>query len=297
MNNLRVNLPGAVDDAILLEVFNTVDDLCQNWLQIAPPVHGTDLTTWLSSADWLKYYRLVVYGTLARMQAQPGKPYSNPDLAKFNIAGYRDELIQARGEAASGTVSGIYEALMDTLRLRLPGARDGTMHVEMFNVIDEICRTTHAFRKELEITPVVNQQVYNIATTGFEVLITYQVTHDTLGLDGSTFDANVLTIPSKPTASDVADPLILEASVTPVRGGADTPSAWLDNTHWSRFYQAILDGTLFRMHSQVAKPYTSQPNSVYHGRRFRSEMAKLTARAGHVSEIDPQGWSFPLHTR
>jgi len=297
LNNLRVQLPGAVDEAILLEVFNTVDDLCQNWLQITPPNPTSALDSWLSAADWTKYYRLVMHGTLARMQMQAGKPYANQDLGKLNAGAYAAELTQARGEAASGPVSTVFERLMDTLRVRLPGARDAVMHVEMFNAIDEICRTTMANRRAINVAPVVGQTAYPVPPAEGEVLIVYQVTHKSLDLDGTTFDDGVLVIPVAPEPEDVGEPLILDTAVTPSDGGADQPSLWLGAPQWSRFYQAILDGTLFRMHSQIAKPYTSQPNALYHGKRFRSEMAKLTIRAGNEAEADPQSWSFPTHTR
>jgi hypothetical protein len=61
---------------------------------------------------------------------------------------------------------------------------------------------------------------------------------------------------------------------------------------YSNRFEAILDGTLSRMFTQPAKPWTSVQLASYHGRRYRSAIiaAHAAANGAHSGQA---GWRFP----
>jgi hypothetical protein len=63
----------------------------------------------LDPADyWIvdKYREALYFGTLARMQASPSKPYTNPTLAQANLRQYIAERSKARGDVMKANVFG-----------------------------------------------------------------------------------------------------------------------------------------------------------------------------------------------
>jgi hypothetical protein len=190
-----------------------------------------------------------------------------------------------------------YTALRDTLRIRLPGAVDGLINLELFNLLDEFCRTTNAYREVLSTQLEEGVQNYEITPEGKEILLVYQTAHYSLSVGGALFDDGVLKLPNPPTPEDLAYPLYTEVSLVPTDSQAD-PESWLPAPLYQRFHQALLDGTLSRMMSQVAKPYSSERMALFHGRRFRNHMALARARVVGDSEPGAGGnWRFPRHTR
>jgi hypothetical protein len=189
-----------------------------------------------------------------------------------------------------------YAELRDTLRIRLPGALDGGITLELFNVIDEWCRRTNAYRVFVETTLVAGQKTYVIAPAGLEPLIVYQTAHQTLDVDGAAYDDGQIVLPTAPEADDVLSPLVTEISVAPLYGDGD-PADWLPVYLYQRFHQALIDGVLSRMHSQAAKPYSDVRRAEYHGRRLRNHMRTAIARVVGDSEVSPQRWAFPRYGR
>jgi hypothetical protein len=189
-----------------------------------------------------------------------------------------------------------YAELRDTLRIRLPGALDGGINLELFNVIDEWCRRTNAYREFIETTLTVGQDTYAIAPAGLDPIIIYQVVHPTLDISGAIYDAGQITLPNAPDATDATEALITEASVAPLYGTGD-PEDWLPEALYQRFHQALIDGVLSRMHSQPAKPYSDVRRAEYHGRRLRNHMRTAIARVVGDSEVSPQRWAFPRFGR
>ncbi len=141
-DNLHAALVGVSDAAIKLEVFNTIDDLAREGLDITAPVDVTaaDQATWLPTAQWVPNYQAILNGTLARMYGQPDKPYSSPALAQAHTQLYTIYLGRARAEAASVTPASVYARLVADLRTRLPMVRDAALVREVYIAVDKVRR-------------------------------------------------------------------------------------------------------------------------------------------------------------
>lgn len=186
--------------------------------------------------------------------------------------------------------------LLDNARIRLPGALDGLIQLELFNVIDEFCRTTNGYREILETDLVVGQSIYAIEPEDREILLVYQTAHPTLGVTGAIFDDGSIALPEAPVAADLDYPLMTEVSLTPRHGASQDASLWLPAELYERWFNYLLDGVLWRMMSQIAKPYSSERMALYHSRRFRNGMAIARTRVVGDSEPNSVAWSFPAFT-
>ena len=66
------------------------------------PATSPLVPTWLVQ----KYWNAFLWGTLARMHMQGGKPYSNPQMGAFRAAQFNSEKTKARVDALVGNVRG-----------------------------------------------------------------------------------------------------------------------------------------------------------------------------------------------
>lgn len=138
LDNLRAKLPGAPDNAILLELFNVADEVAREALrETAPTDPDAAPDTWLPAAQWVPNYQTLLYGVLARMYAQLGKPYSDAQLAASHLVLYHQYLDLSRTES-SGSPLTIQQRLLSSLRVQAPMARDATLKLEVYNTIGKL---------------------------------------------------------------------------------------------------------------------------------------------------------------
>jgi hypothetical protein len=189
-----------------------------------------------------------------------------------------------------------YAELRDTLRIRLPGALDGGITLELFNTIDEFCRQSTAYRETLSVTLVDGQASYAITPADREILVVYDLRHGSLDTRGARFSDGTLTLDPVPTAEDVGETLYVDVSLAPMYGTGD-PEDWLPVKLYQRFHTGLIDGVLARMHSQAAKPYSDVRRGTFHGQRFRNAIRIATARAINPHTQSPQNWRFPRYGR
>jgi hypothetical protein len=67
---------------------------------------GADVENLIPQDMWSKHHHMLYSGVMARMLAQPAKPYSNASLAAFHLRKFRGELAEARHEVKTGGVPG-----------------------------------------------------------------------------------------------------------------------------------------------------------------------------------------------
>lgn len=297
LDNLRVKLPGARLGAIKLELFNVIDELARESLYINPPSSSAPIEDWLTTAQYETHFRLLIEGVLARMYAQVGQPYSSLELAKAHMALYEQALGVARVDhATTDTVIAITGTLMDTLRTRLPGAKDGALILELGNVIDELCRAGPIFQELIEVDLIIGETSYEIAPTDKDILNVFQLNHATMDLSGSLYDDGFIHLVTTPVASETTTPMYVLVSLVPKIAGTEW-TEWLPERLWTGLYQALIDGVLFRMMTQLGMRYTNTAMATYHGKRFRSAIASARRKAAEAGAAGAQNWRFPRFAR
>lgn len=182
--------------------------------------------------------------------------------------------------------------LMDNMRVRLPGALDGVIELELYNAIVEMCQRTHFYRKAISVTLVAGQKFYDVTNADYTVLVALQAAHPTFDPGNIVFEVEdeQISFVNAPTSAHVAQPLILEASVQPKEGAPVDPDAWLPPNLFSMAYPVLIEGVLHRMMMQLAKPYSNPKLAQYHGQRFRNLMSEYRNSAAYP---EYKSWSFP----
>lgn len=322
LDNLRARLPGAIDDVIKLELFNTVDELAREALRVAAPVNpDAEPDTWLAADLWVPNYAPILEGTLSRLYAQIGKPWANGDLAKVHSDRYMVLLGLARSEAASAPAS-IYQRLLFTLRAKIPLARDVDLNNAIF-------ATANKLRVEaISIAPLTDADTVPSTwlpsdkwSASWQAMLYGSLAHlytevgrpwaapelgtanyalfaaeaallrgDQTASVTTLYDRMVSAIRVQaPTARDnvvklaafaVADKIRIDALKLAPLVSADTdPTTWFAADKWDDVYQAMFYGTMSRLHMQVAQPWSSPEAAAANQALFVEELNLLRGDA------------------
>lgn len=187
----------------------------------------------------------------------------------------------------------LHDRLMDNLRTSLPGAVDLAIQSELWNVIDEACRDGWIWRESFPVTLVADTASYSIVPTGTDVVQVLSVAHDTLDVSDAVVEFGNLYLTTVPTAADVALPLIAVLVLTPALSTGADVEGLIPADMWTTFHQLWLSGTLARMMAQPAKPYSNVSLALFHGRRFKRDLALARQKIRTGSVPGAQLWRFP----
>jgi hypothetical protein len=185
------------------------------------------------------------------------------------------------------------DRLMDNLRVNLPGATDNAIRIELWNMLDDFCRGSWAWRETIAVTLIAGETEYQITPPGTEIVHAFSVDHATLNVNGASFEFDTLSLPNAPSASDALTPAYVIAALVPALSeGADIENL-IPADMWSKWHQAFLSGTLARMMAQPAKPYSNPQLAAYHQRCYRPDRAEARRDAATNGVQGAQTWRFP----
>lgn len=182
--------------------------------------------------------------------------------------------------------------LMDNLRIRLPGAIDGTIQNELFAALDEFFGRSNAWTEDIEFDVTAGVTDYTITPTGVAAVnrlmgvvdqneLPVAVTMQIPGEIKLVYEPTVAGTYTAQVALTIADPT--------TRDGYPVLPDWVMH----KYGNDILDGVLGRMMSQIAKPYTNERMAIYHTRRFAGAVSQAKVEAQHRNVYRGQNWRFP----
>ena len=292
LDSLRIAVILARTNAIENELFNTADAIRREALQL-PPMTDADVpdpTKWIPADKLSQCYPALFHGAAMRLHLQFGKPYYNPDTAKAHAVVYERELSTLRSEIASGPNEEL-ERLMDNLRTRLPGARDVTIQLELFNVVRDYLDQTNIWSEDLEIQTRAGDLTYDLVPTGVaSISRILSITDDENRIvQGSMDEDDVLTLVRDPDGKVLTVKVALTTVDPTDRDGYPQAPDWL----WSGHYEAILEGVLGRMMSHVAKPYSSERMAIFHMRNYSGAISAARVDWVRGKRFRTQAWRFP----
>lgn len=195
------------------------------------------------------------------------------------------------------SASAIRTRLLDNLRIRLPGAIDSIIKVEIFNTLDELCRDARIWREDIDLeieTADVTAETteYQVdPSDGVIVGLMQVLTSEEVPIGASMSEPGILVLDNPPGQADTYTVTVALSVTDPVRSADAYPhiADWILEKH----YQCVLDGVMSRMMSQVAKPYSNERLAIYHGRKFRNAVAGARIEALHSNKYRGQNWQFP----
>lgn len=185
-----------------------------------------------------------------------------------------------------------FNRLMDQLRVRLPGALDGTLKLELFTVVDEFLSGSNCWTEEVPFAVNPNEKTYYVFTvSNASIIRLMQLTTDT----------------DLPVAARMPEPGTIELHNSPSENGTykaivaltvsdpTDPEGYPELPEWilAKYLSEILDGVLGRMMSQIAKPYTQTTLASFHMKRFEQGVKRASVEARHGMVYRGQNWAFP----
>lgn len=190
--------------------------------------------------------------------------------------------------------------LVDHARMRLPGALDAAMNMELFAAADELFRKSNAWYEDITFTVPPGSGTYfdNPEQFTFPLIPTGGTIVRLLGvIDAQQAPVRAeMPLPGElilgvlPNTEQVYMARVALSVVDPVtRDGLPELPDWVVIKH----RETLLDGLLGRMMSQTAKPYSSPVVAQYHLRRFRAGMANAKVEAQQQNVYRAQNWRFP----
>jgi hypothetical protein len=182
--------------------------------------------------------------------------------------------------------------MMDNLRIRLPGALDSAIRLELFNTVQEFLGETSIWKEEIEFTTVEDQVEYLLISTGvsrIENLIGVVNSTDT-PIGAAMDEPGTLVLDTEPISGETLTATVV-LNVEDPTDGDELPELpdWI-----VKKYRAVFeDGTIGRMMSQVAKPYSSERLAIYHLRRFQAGMSMARTDVARRQTQRAQVWRYP----
>lgn len=292
LNTVQQALPLVRQQVVVAEIYNTVDKLRREALNLTPLTDADDLPAeWLTTTQYSTCYQAILSGTMYRLLGQTGKPWSNPELAKANFDLYQQELSIIRTGTATPAATG-FARIMDATRQHLPGVSDNILKQELFNVIDEFLSRTNISQQSVNFSTVIGQKTYTVTPSGNTSLVRLLYVTDAAGLIVAatmpTFGTVTLqTAPS--TVATLTARVSVSCSIVDGSGyPSDVPATVLD-----RYYDAFSCGVLSRMMLQPAKQYTNLKLAQYHGKRFSDAANACRQEVMQQNLMGGQAWRFP----
>lgn len=186
---------------------------------------------------------------------------------------------------------------MDNIRVNLPGALDGAIKLELFNVLDSFLNETSLWTEDNNITLSSGQTTYGVSGTGVSRVIRLMFVSDptltrsyqaTMKLPGE------IVFSSDPTDGEEVVARVALSVVDPVDSeGYPYVPEWITE----KYYECIKHGVLGAMMSQLAKPYTNERMAVYHSRKHRNLMAVARDEGRKMNLFAAQTWFYPQNFR
>lgn len=182
---------------------------------------------------------------------------------------------------------------MDNLRIRLPGAIDDALRMELFNTLNEFFMGSNVWREDLEVSVSAGTKNYDLTPSGSARVVRLMGTKDDNGFPINAFVDLItqeLVLPETPSTSGTYTAQVALSVDDPTNSeGYPQFPPWVVNIYQSD----IIDGVLARMMSQPAKPYSNSQMAILHSRRFANAVALARAEANRRYVYGGQTWRFP----
>lgn len=192
--------------------------------------------------------------------------------------------------------------LMNAASVRLPGATEGALQLELFAVMDDFFKGSNCWREDIVVQVGASDPagtVYQLVPTGpaliDKLMWVYQTSTQPDILRGPQVAA-AMAIPGELTlAVQPSSPISIVATVNLTvqdptqRDGFVTFPLWV----LQRYRDTILDGLLGRMMTQPNKPFSNTQMAIYHTRKFNSGVSHARVETSRNNTYRQQAWRFP----
>jgi hypothetical protein len=190
--------------------------------------------------------------------------------------------------------------LMDNARVKLPGAIDDALRLELFSVLKEFFQESNIWEEDIPfevavttLSRVTDPEAFTYEIVPTEGMITRLVNVKDSG--GYPVHATMTTPGQIVLTTSPNNAQTYTATVTKTVSDPVTRQGYPVFPNWvlQRYFNEILDGLLGAMMGQIAKPYSSPQMAKYHLGRFGRGISRAGNEASHGNIIGAQAWRFP----
>ena len=189
------------------------------------------------------------------------------------------------------------QRLVDSARVNLPGATEGMLQLELFNVVEEFCRETNAWLDETCLTLCKDKCEYPIWSTDSGGEIYRLMSVESARPTDPRFTATswmpkpgVLKFDFHPTTPQ---DLKVTTSLSPSELGKKQSFPGIPDWMWSEYAPIFTAGLTGKLMAQPAKPYSSPQLATSYLGKYRREMAHTRMYLIHGRTYGGQNWNFP----
>lgn len=191
--------------------------------------------------------------------------------------------------------------LMDNARIKLPGALDNAIKIELFSTLTEFFQDSNIWTEDIkfDVNPTTDTYLENPAAFTYELVVLDDGFVNRLMWvmdDAGRQQTVIMPVPGSvilqyaPTQAATWTARVAKTVVDPVDSeGFPYCPDWVV----SKYGSDLLDGVLGRMMGQIAKPYSSPAVASVHLRSFKQAVNKAKAEAMHGNLYRGQAWRFP----
>ena len=191
--------------------------------------------------------------------------------------------------------------LIDNARIRLPGALDAALLMELFSTLDDFLTRSNLWYEDIDfaVVPASGTPLTNPDAFSYELLPTNGSPTRLLALNSAAsgvfvqgympVQGTVILARSPQVAETYRARFALTVADPVTAGGYPILPDWIVG----RYGNELLEGLLGRMMSQLAKPYSSTTMAMMHLKRFSRACSTAKTEAAHANVYGGQRWAFP----
>lgn len=190
--------------------------------------------------------------------------------------------------------------LMDNARVKLPGALDAALKMELFTVMKEFFEGSNIWEEDIPFDVTVTSlsratnpeaYTYEIVPTEGSIIRLIQI-KDSGGIPqhGEMTVPGTIILTTSPNTAQTYTATVSKTVTDPTtRQNYPVFPAWV----LTRYFNEILHGLLAHMMTQIAKPYSSPTMGQYYMRSFTAGISRANNEHSHGNILGGQRWRFP----
>ena len=189
-----------------------------------------------------------------------------------------------------------FEQFMNQARVKLPGASDSGIRLELYDVCKEFLADSNAWREDISFQPVTTQQDYELTPVHAGQIIRLMGVWDDklIPIPALMHEFGEVRLMPPPSATPATLPLWMARVVKNVTLPTTREDVPIVPEQLLRVYSVhLLDGLLGKMMGQQAKSYSNSAMSMYHLKRFRTGIVIARTAAARDNLVGGQEWAFP----
>jgi hypothetical protein len=184
--------------------------------------------------------------------------------------------------------------MLNTVRVRCPGALDQAIRWEYYGALNEFLQESNIWQQDIALPVDTTTNVWTLPAPP----VTPAAVHRLINIkasDGTQRNGNMqtigtITLDNTPSAVDTYTVTVVTVLTDPTDGDANPQApSWIT----SKYNNDLTEGVTGRLMAQQSKPYSNTTLAVYYLKRFQAAIAKASVEVRHQNIFGGQRWKYP----